>query len=150
MVALAQVSTGLDRRAAGEQRGRHRAAPNAPAGTAAAIVAGPRAVAAFQVLPGGREVLAVLSSGDVPPEIYRAPMEPRPGAGPMRDPVGHVTPTSVPPRAALRALTQLNAGWRGRVDLASPSHCASTPPTTPSSRAGFCVLRATARGCAIR
>jgi dipeptidyl aminopeptidase/acylaminoacyl peptidase len=38
----------------------------------------------------------------------------------MQEPAGHVNPTAVPPRAALHALTQLNAGWRSRVELAAP------------------------------
>lgn len=117
MVSLIQVSTGLSRLASDDRR---RLAPNTPAGTTAAIVAGPRAVATFKVMPGGRQVVAVLSGGTAPPELYRVAIDPRPGAVPMRDPAGHVSPASVPPRAALHALTQLNADWRGRVELAEP------------------------------
>jgi len=119
MVSLIQVSSGLTGLTREGQR-RRRPAAAAPAGTSAAIVAGPRAVGEFAVMPGGRQVVAVLSGGTTPPELYRMAMNPRPGAVPMHDPAGHVSPTSVPPRAELRALTRLNAGWRARVELAEP------------------------------
>ena len=119
MVSLIQVSTGLSRLGSDRSR-RRRAAPAAPAGTAAAIVAGPRTVDAFAVMPGGREVVAALSSGAMPPELFRLPVDPRPGAVPMTDPAGHVNPTDVPPRAELLALTDLNGAWRTRIELAEP------------------------------
>jgi dipeptidyl aminopeptidase/acylaminoacyl peptidase len=119
MVALVQVSTGLSRLEPA-RRGRRRSAPNTPAGTAAAIVAGPSTVHQFEVLPGGGGALAILSSGTGPTEIYRVPLNPRPGAVPMRDPAGHVNPTSVPAPAELRPLTDFNGSWRRRVELASP------------------------------
>lgn len=118
-VSLIQVSTGLGRLTDRSQR-RRRMAPPLPAGTSAAIIAGPRAVGEFEIMPGGRQVVAVLSAGTEPPELYRARAIPQAGIVPMRWPAGHVSPTSTPPRAELRALTQLNAGWRTRVDLAEP------------------------------
>jgi len=142
MVSLIQVSTGLGR-LTGEGRGRRRPAPNAPAGTTAAIVAGPRTVDRFEVMPGGRQVVAVVSGGTAPPELYRVAIGPRPGAVPMQDPVGHVSPTSVPPRAALHALTQLNSGWRTRVELAEPE-----PLRFRSSDDVLVDHRDTRRGCA--
>ncbi|NKB87595.1 MAG: prolyl oligopeptidase family serine peptidase [Acidobacteria bacterium] len=116
-VSLVQVSTGLPRSDA-ESRGRGRRAPTPPAGVAAAVLAGPRDVASFAILPSGDQVVAALSTGNQPIELYRSVVAPRAGAVPLADPSAHVVPTAIPAAAELRALTNFNAGWTERVELA--------------------------------
>ncbi len=113
MVSLIRVSTGLER--SDQRRRRGRRAPTPPAGTTAAIIAGPRAVSSFALLPDETEVVAVISHADSPPEIYAAAVEPRPGAVPLTDPAGHVQPRAIPPAALVRNLTSINRDWADAV-----------------------------------
>ena len=123
-VPLLQVSTGLTR--LGERRrgflgiGRRRRAPAVPAGTAGAIIAGPRVVGAFTLNGDGSQVLAELSWGAEPPEIYSAVTDVQPTAVPLRDPDAHMQPTALPPPIDLVRLTQLNQRWRRRMRLVEP------------------------------
>ena len=123
-VPLLQVSTGLTR--IGERRrgflgiGRRRRAPAVPAGTAGAIIAGPRVVGAFSLTADGSQVLAELSWGTEPPEIYAVATDAQRTAVPLRDPNAHMQPTALPPTFDLVRLTQLNQRWRRTMRLAEP------------------------------
>ncbi len=123
-VPLLQVSTGLTR--LGERRrgflgiGRRRAAPAVPAGTAGAVIAGPRVVGAFTLTGDGSQVLAELSWGSEPAEIYAVATDAQRTAVPLRDPNAHMQPTALPPAVDLVRLTELNQRWRRSVRLAEP------------------------------
>ncbi len=123
-VPLLQVSTGLVR--LGQRRrgflgiGRRRPSPAVPAGTAGAIIAGPRVVGAFALTADGSQVLAELSWGTEPPEIYAVATDAQPMAVPLRDPNAHMQPTALPPPIDLVRLTQLNQQWRQTMRLAEP------------------------------
>lgn len=123
-VPLLQVSTGLTR--LGERRrgflgiGRRRAAPAVPAGTAGAIIAGPRVVGAFTLIGDGSRVLAELSWGTEPAEIYAVATDAQRTAVPLRDPNAHMRPTALPPAVDLVQLTELNQRWRRTMRLAEP------------------------------
>ncbi len=123
-VPLLQVSTGLTR--VGERRrgflgiGRRRRAPAVPAGTAGAIIAGPRVVGAFALTADGSQVLAELSWGTEPPEIYAVATDAQRTAVPLRDPNAHMQPTALPPTFDLVRLTEVNQRWRRTMRLAEP------------------------------
>lgn len=123
-VPLLQVSTGLGR--IGERRrgflgiGRRRPAPAVPAGTAGAIIAGPRVVGAFTLSGDGSQVFAEISWGTEPPEIYAVATDAQRIAVPLRDPTAHMQPTALPPAVDLARLTQLNQDWRLTMRLAEP------------------------------
>ena len=123
-VPLLQISTGLPR--VGERPrgflgiGRRRRAPAVPAGTAGAIIAGPRVVGAFTLSGDGSQVFAEVSWGTEPAEIYAVATDAQRTAVPLRDPNAHMQPTALPPAVDLARLTQLNQSWRRTMRLAEP------------------------------
>lgn len=114
---LVRISTGLEGEP--EDRRRRRRAPPLPAGSSAAIVAGPRAIEAFTFTAGG--VAALVSGPTDPVELYRFPLLPATGVSvPMSEATAHVRPAVAPPAAALERATGFNDEWRRRVPLSSP------------------------------
>jgi dipeptidyl aminopeptidase/acylaminoacyl peptidase len=114
---LVRISTGLD--PASNDRRRRRRAPPLPAGSIAAVLAGPRAVAGFAFTEAGGA--ALLSTPTDPVELYRFPRAPTGDVElPLVTPTAHVRPAVAPPAASLTRATSFNAAWRRRVQLSDP------------------------------
>ncbi len=125
-VPLVQISSGLEPMVQRERR--RRRATTLPRGVPRVLVAGPRVVGSFALLPDGSRVVAAIGWGTRPFEIFSVAARPQAVAFPMQEPSAHVQPAAVRPDAALRQLTDENGTWRGRVVLSEPEPLRYTSP----------------------